>query len=64
MQSISLYQSFSVQYLLLEDDKLFKNVVTHIFAGFDSECCSECGFKPHSERKKIPILYVHVYKLK
>lgn len=53
-----------IKYLLLQDDKLFKNVVTHIFAGFDSECCSECDLKPHYEHKKIPILYIHVYKLK
>ena len=53
-----------VQYLLLQDDKLLKNKVTHIYAGFDSECCSECDLKPQYEHQKVPILYVQVYKLK
>lgn len=53
----------NIKYSLLQDDKLFKNAVTHIFAGFDSECCSECDLKPQYEHKKVPMLYVHVYKL-
>jgi len=58
-----LKNNHNISYSLQQDEKLVKNVVEHIYAGVNSECCCECDTAPYYTHKKVPVLYIHIHKI-